>query len=69
MLREFIDVLVKVADYRTQSEVMRHVVRLLHEKQAESRLQELRDFLAEDISSGEARPWNRDVILEVVGAR
>ena len=28
----------------------------LHEKQAESRLQELRDLLAEGISSGEAKP-------------
>ena len=46
-LREFIDSLVKAGDYRTQSEVMRDALRLLREKQAESRLQELRDLLAE----------------------
>ena len=44
-LREFIDSLVKAGDYRTQSEVMRDALRLLREKQTESRLQELRDLL------------------------
>jgi antitoxin ParD1/3/4 len=47
-LREFIDSLVKAGDYRTQSEVMRDALRLLREKQAESRLQALRDLLAGD---------------------
>ncbi|SVM49033.1 Antitoxin ParD1 [Klebsiella pneumoniae] len=59
-LREFIDSLVKAGDYRTQSEVMRDALRLLREKQAESRLQQLRDLLAEGLSSGEAKPWNKD---------
>jgi antitoxin ParD1/3/4 len=43
--------------------------RLLREKQAESRLQELRDLLAEGISSGEAKPWNKDAFLRNVRAR
>ncbi|HCR0213294.1 TPA: type II toxin-antitoxin system ParD family antitoxin [Enterobacter hormaechei] len=60
MLREFINSLVKAGDYRTQSEGMRDALRLLREKQAESRLQELRDLLAERISSGEAKPWNKE---------
>jgi antitoxin ParD1/3/4 len=68
-LREFIDALVMAGDYRTQSEVMREGLRLLREKQAESRLQELRDFLAEGISSGEAKPWNKDAFLNNVRAR
>ena len=68
-LREFIDSLVKAGDYRTQSEVMRDALRLLREKQAESRLQELRDLLAEGISSGEAKPWNKDAFLKHVRAR
>ena len=68
-LREFIDSLVKAGDYRTQSEVMRDALRLLREKQAESRLQELRDLLAEGLSSGEAKPWNRDAFLNNVRAR
>lgn len=68
-LREFIDSLVKAGDYRTQSEVMRDALRLLREKQAESRLQQLRDLLAEGLSSGEAKPWNKDAFLNNVRAR
>ena len=68
-LREFIDSLVKAGDYRTQSEVMRDALRLLREKQAESRLQELSDLRAEDISSSEAKPWNKDAFLNNVRAR
>ena len=41
----------------------------LHEKQAESRLQELRDLLAEGISSGGAKPWNKNAFLRNVRAR
>lgn len=41
----------------------------LHEKQAESRLQELRDLLAEGISSGEAKPWNKNAFLRNVSNR
>ncbi|MDZ5641629.1 type II toxin-antitoxin system ParD family antitoxin [Enterobacter sp. A103] len=68
-LREFIDSLVKAGDYRIQSEVMRDALRLLREKQAESRLQELRDLLAEGLSSGEAKPWNKDAFLNNARAR
>ncbi|MFY7107396.1 type II toxin-antitoxin system ParD family antitoxin [Enterobacter cloacae complex sp. SHL009] len=68
-LREFIDSLVKAGDYRTQSEVMRDALRLLREKQAESRLQELRDLLAEGLGSGEAKPWNKDAFLNNVRTR
>ncbi|HAT6805106.1 TPA: type II toxin-antitoxin system ParD family antitoxin [Citrobacter freundii] len=67
-LREFIDSLVQAGDYRTQSEVMRDALRLLREKQAESRLQVLRDLLAEGISSGDAVPWDHDVFLKRVRA-
>lgn len=58
-LREFIESLIESGDYRTQSEVIRESLRLLREKQAESRLQALRDMLAEGLSSGEAQPWER----------
>lgn len=68
-LREFIDSLVTAGDYRTQSEVMRDALRLLREKQAESRLQGLRDLLAEGISSGDAKPWNKDAFLKHVRGR
>lgn len=68
-LREFIDSLVQAGDYRTQSEVMRDALRLLREKQAESRLQVLRDLLAEGISSGDAVAWDQDAFLKKVRAR
>jgi len=63
-LREFIDSLVKSGDYRTQSEVLRDALRLLREKQAESRLQTLRDLLAEGLSSGEPELWDKDAFLK-----
>eukprot|EP01132_Coremiostelium_polycephalum_P021639 gene21639-25684_t len=62
-LREFIESLIESGDYRTQSEVIRESLRLLREKQAESRLQALRDMLAEGLSSGEAQPWEKDAFL------
>ena len=68
-LREFIDSLVKAGDYRTQSEVMRDALRLLRESQAESRLQTLRDLLAEGMSSGKAVPWDQDAFLKTVKTR
>lgn len=67
-LREFIESLIESGDYRTQSEVIRESLRLLREKQAESRLQALRDMLAEGLSSGEARPWEKDAFLRKVKA-
>ncbi|EAU2710493.1 type II toxin-antitoxin system ParD family antitoxin [Salmonella enterica] len=51
-LREFIESLIESWDYRTQNEVIRESLRLLREKQAESRLQALRDLLAEGLSCG-----------------
>lgn len=63
-LREFIDSLVESGDYRTQSEVLRDALRLLREKQAESRLQQLRDLLAEGISSGTPQVWEQDTFLQ-----
>ncbi len=67
-LREFIESLIESGDYRTQSEVIRESLRLLREKQAESRLQALRDMLAEGLSSGAAQPWEKDAFLRKVKA-
>ncbi|MFV2449305.1 type II toxin-antitoxin system ParD family antitoxin, partial [Escherichia coli] len=67
-LREFIESLIESGDYRTQSEVIRESLLLLREKQAESRLQALRDRLAEGLSSGEAKPWEKDAFLLKVKA-
>lgn len=52
-LHDFIGSLIESGDYRTQREVIRESLRLLREKQAESRLQTLRALLAEGLSSGE----------------
>ncbi|HBJ2237180.1 TPA: type II toxin-antitoxin system ParD family antitoxin [Salmonella enterica] len=67
-LREFIESLIESGDYRTQSEVIRESLRLLREKQAESRLQTLRDLLAEGLSSGEPVEWEKDAFLRKVKA-
>ena len=67
-LREFIESLIESGDYRTQSEVIRESLRLLREKQAESRLQAFRDMLADGWSSGEAQPWEKDAFLRKVKA-
>ncbi|MCY0774450.1 type II toxin-antitoxin system ParD family antitoxin [Enterobacter cloacae complex sp. 2022EL-00788] len=66
-LREFIDSLVRTGDYHTQSEVMRDALRLLREKQAASRLQELFELLAE--CSGDAKAWNKDEFLKNLRAK
>ncbi|WP_237120503.1 type II toxin-antitoxin system ParD family antitoxin [Salmonella enterica] len=63
-LREFIE----SGDYRTQSEVISESLRLLREKQAESRLQALRDLLAEGLNSGEPEAWEKDAFLKKVKA-
>ncbi|WP_330993255.1 type II toxin-antitoxin system ParD family antitoxin [Pluralibacter gergoviae] len=65
-LREFIESLIEAGDYRTQSEVIRESLRLLREKQAESRLQTLRDLLAEGVSSGEPQAREKDAFLRNV---
>ncbi|EAO9181843.1 type II toxin-antitoxin system ParD family antitoxin [Salmonella enterica] len=67
-LREFIESLIESGDYRTQSEVFRESLRLLREKQAEFRLQTLRDLLAEGLSSGEPVEWEKDAFLRKVKA-
>lgn len=68
-LREFIDSLVRSGDYRTQSEVLRDALRLLREKQAESRLQALRDLLAEGIESGVSEPWDKTLFLQRIKSK
>lgn len=63
-IREFIE----PGDYRTQSELIRESLRLFREKQAEWRLQALRDLLAEGLSSGEPVAWEKDAFLKKVKA-
>ena len=63
-LRDFIDSLVNSGDYRTQSEVLRDALRLLKEKQAQSHVQELKDLLAEGLSSGTPIAWDQTKFLQ-----
>lgn len=63
-LLDFIESLIESGDYRTQSEVIRESLRLLREKKADSRLQALRDLLAEGLSSGEPVAWEKDAFLK-----
>lgn len=68
-LREFVEALVASGDYRTQSEVIRESLRLLRERQAASRLQALKQRLAEGLESGEPQLWEADAFLKNVKAR
>lgn len=67
-LRGFTEALIGSGDYHTQSEVIRESLRLLREKQAESRLRALRDLLAEGLSIGDPVPWEKDAFLKKVKA-
>lgn len=67
-LRKFIESLIESGDYRTQSEIIRESLRLLREKLAESRLQALRDLLAEGLNSGDSVEWEKDAFMKKVRA-
>jgi antitoxin ParD1/3/4 len=68
-LREFVESLVESGDYRTQSEVVRDSLRLLREKQAASKLENLRRLIQEGMDSGEPIPWDVDDFLRRAKAR
>jgi antitoxin ParD1/3/4 len=68
-LREFVESLVESGNYRTQSEVVRESLRLLREKQAESKLENLRKLIQEGIDSGEPKEFDIDVFLKKMRAR
>lgn len=68
-LREFVESLITSGDYRTQSEVIRDSLRLLREKQAESRLNALKALLAEGLESGKPQRWEQDAFLKNIKAR
>lgn len=63
-----IESLIESVNYRTQGEVFSESFQLLRDKQAESRIQALRDLLAEGLSSGEPVEWGKDAFLKKVKA-
>lgn len=68
-LREFVESLVASGDYRTQSEVVRDSLRLLRERQAATKLENLRKLIQEGMDSGEPIEWDVDVFLKKMRAR
>lgn len=65
-LRNYVESLVNSGGYRSNSEVLRESLRLLREKQAESKLEQLRNLIDEGEASGTPLEWNaRDFILRM----
>jgi antitoxin ParD1/3/4 len=68
-LRGFVESLVESGNYKTNSEVVRDGLRLLQEKQAESKLETLRKLIDEGINSGEPVDWNVNEFLNRMKAK
>ena len=62
-LGEFIEEVIASGDYHNQSEVIREGLRLLREKNARSRLTELRRLIDAGDNSGHAVPWDAKKFL------
>lgn len=63
-LRRYVESLVHSGDYRSNSEVLRESIRLLREKQAGSKLEQLRRMIDEGEASGSPLEWNAQEFLE-----
>jgi antitoxin ParD1/3/4 len=63
-LREYVQFLVDSGDFRSNSEVLRESLRLLREKQAGSKLEQLRHLIDEGEGSGEPLMWRAQEFLE-----
>lgn len=68
-LRNFIDESVKSGNYKTTSEVVREGLRLLQEKQAESKLKILQNLIQEGVDSGETLEWSMQDFLSRMDAK
>jgi antitoxin ParD1/3/4 len=68
-LRSFVESLVETGNYKTNSEVVRDGLRLLQEKQAESKLETLRKLIDEGENSGEPVDWDVNDFLNRMKAR
>jgi antitoxin ParD1/3/4 len=68
-LRGFVESLVESGNYKTNSEVVRYGLRLLQEKQAESKLETLRKLIDEGENSGESIDWDVHDFLNRMKAR
>ena len=68
-LRGFVESLVESGNYKTNSEVVRDGLRLLQEKQAESKLETLRKLIDEGENSGTPVDWDVNNFLKRMKAR
>lgn len=68
-LRGFVESLVETGNYKTNSEVVRDGLRLLQEKQAESKLETLRKLIDEGENSGDPVDWDVNDFLSRMKAR
>ena len=62
-LRGYVEHLVHSGDYKTNSEVLRESLRLFREKQADSKLEKLRQLIDEGERSGDPVEWFADEFL------
>ena len=62
-LRHYVESLVDSGGYRSNSEVLRESLRLLREKQAESKLEQLRHLIDEGEASGDPITWDAQEFL------
>ena len=62
-LDEFITNLIISGDYNNQSEVIREGLRLLREKNARSKLNQLRKLIDDGDASGDSVSWNPEEFL------
>ncbi|RUR20202.1 type II toxin-antitoxin system ParD family antitoxin [Legionella sp. km535] len=63
-LRHYVESLVESGNYRSNSEVLRESLRLLREKQAESKLEQLRHLIDESETSGDPLVWDAHDFLK-----
>ncbi len=63
-LRHYVEALVESGDYRSNSEVLRESLRLLREKQAASKLEQLRRLIHEGETSGDPVIWSAQTFLQ-----
>lgn len=63
-LRHYVESLVQSGDYRSHSEVLRESLRLLREKQAKSKIAQLRQLLNEGEESGDPLSWNANDFIQ-----
>ena len=63
-LRHYVEDLVESGDYRSNSEVLRESLRLLREKQAASKLDQLRHLINEGEASGDPVTWYASALLK-----